>query len=387
MTAADTSDPFDLVVIGGGVMGLFTAYHASGAGRRVTVLERGTIGDPMTASFGRTRSYRRDYLDADYVKLADEAMTLWTEFEQATGTAVLVRCGCMNVATEAVTPELDKTYAALSTAVMVDLDLAPEIVDPAAITGRFPYLVADLAHLDPEAGLVDLRTVTATLTRILAERGVPVLELVEVTAVQEAGDDVVVESSAGTFRAGSVVITAGHGTNDVLALLPGDTLHVPLSRDRPSEAKYFDPPADQRHLFTSDVMPVIAYLDTGVYVHPIVEGVVEHVKVGYYNPPDIPRDRTGVNDIADFVAQCMPGLASATFEDVKDTDGCDYDLVADDDFVMGAVPGHPRVFVGVGWRGTGYKFSPWVGRTMAELASHQETTDDISRFDPSRFAR
>ncbi len=385
MTVTDPSAPLDLLVVGGGVMGLFTAYHASGAGHRVTVLERGTIGDPMTASFGRTRSYRRDYLDPLYVTLADEAMRVWSEFERATGTEVLVRCGCMNIATAAVTPELDKTYAQLSTDVMVELDLAPEVVDPAAIASRFPYLTADLAHLDPEAGLVDLRTVTATLTRVLAERGVDVREGVEVTALYEDGDHVVAESDAGTFRAGAVVVTAGHGTNDVLALLPGESLHVPLSRDRPSEAKYFDPPADRRHLFTSDVMPVIAYLDTGVYVHPIVEGVVDHVKVGYYNPPDIPRDRTGVNDIADFVAQCMPGLADATFEDVEDTDGCDYDLVADDDFVMGAVPGHPRVFVGVGWRGTGYKYSPWVGRTMAELALHDGTTDDISRFDPARF--
>ena len=31
----------DLLVIGGGVMGLFTAYHASRAGQRVVVLERG----------------------------------------------------------------------------------------------------------------------------------------------------------------------------------------------------------------------------------------------------------------------------------------------------------------------------------------------------------
>ena len=376
---------YDLVVIGGGVMGLFTAYHASGAGRTVAVLERGTIGDPMTASFGRTRSYRRDYLDATYVRLADEAMTLWSEFERATGVTALVRCGCMNIATAAVTPDLDSTYARLATAVTESLGFSEEKFDTAGIAERFPYLTADLAHLDPEAGLVDLRTVTATLTRVLAERGVGVHEHVEVTGVADHGDAVVVASSNGQFRAGAVVVTAGHGTNDVLALLDDAPLQVPLSRDRPSEAKYFDPPAERRHLFTSDVMPVIAYLDTGVYVHPIVEGVVDHVKVGYYNPPDIPRDRTGVNDIADFVAQCMPGLADATSTDVADTDGCDYDLVADDDFVMGAVPGHPRVFVGVGWRGTGYKFSPWVGRTMAELAAGEQTTDDISRFDPARF--
>jgi hypothetical protein len=36
--------------------------------------------------------------------------------------------------------------------------------------------------------------------------------------------------------------------------------------------------------------------------------------------------------------------------------------------VLGAVPGVANAFVGVGWRGTGYKFAPWVGRVLAELA-------------------
>jgi glycine/D-amino acid oxidase-like deaminating enzyme len=180
-------------------------------------------------------------------------------------------------------------------------------------------------------------------------------------------------------------VTAGHGTNDLLALLPGCELQVPITKDRPSEAKYFVPPTDRRAQFTSDVMPVVAYLDTGVYVHPIVDGVIDAVKVGYYNPPDIPRDRTGIEDIADFVAQCLPGLADASFSDVSDVDQCDYDLVADDDFVLGAVPGLDNVYVGVGWRGTGYKFAPWVGRVLHQLALQDGTVYDISRFDPARF--
>jgi glycine/D-amino acid oxidase-like deaminating enzyme len=57
-----SDDIADLVVVGGGVMGLFTAYHASQRFERVVVLERGRIGDPLTASYGRTRSFRNDYL-------------------------------------------------------------------------------------------------------------------------------------------------------------------------------------------------------------------------------------------------------------------------------------------------------------------------------------
>jgi glycine/D-amino acid oxidase-like deaminating enzyme len=144
-----------------------------------------------------------------------------------------------------------------------------------------------------------------------------------------------------------------------------------------------------RHRFTSDVMPVIAYLDTGIYLHPIVEGLIDAVKIGYYNPPDLKLaedgPRTSVDSIASFIEQCLPGLAGAQFSKVTDVDQCDYDLVDDDDFVLGAVPGFSNVFVGVGWRGTGYKFSPWVGRVLFELARREGTVYDIGRFDPARF--
>jgi len=381
----ESEDVLDLVVIGGGVMGLFTAYHASAGFGRVAVLERGTIGDPTTASFGRTRSYRKDYLDPMYVRLADEAMTLWTEFERAIGSQVLVRCGCMNIASESITADLADTYAQRSTDTMRGMGVGPTVLHSDEIAVRYPYLRADLAHLDDAAGLVDLAAVTSALTRTLAARKVAVHEKIETSAITPEREFVRVRTDVGDFVARAVVITAGHGTNEVLAMLPGCDLRIPITKDRPSEAKYFVPPPAERHRYTCDAMPVIAYLDTGVYVHPIVEGVVDAVKIGYYNPPDIPRDRTGVADIADFVQQCLPGLADASSSDVLDVDQCDYDLVADDDFVMGAVPGCERVFVGVGWRGTGYKFAPWVGRTLFQLALQDGTVYDIARFDPSRF--
>src|SRR5215218_3779154 len=96
----------DLVVVGGGVMGLFTAFHASERFERIVVLEKGRIGDPTTASYGRTRSFRNDYLDATYARLAHEAFRLWGEFEARTTTDVLVRCGCLNIAKRSVTPNL-----------------------------------------------------------------------------------------------------------------------------------------------------------------------------------------------------------------------------------------------------------------------------------------
>jgi sarcosine oxidase len=142
-----------------------------------------------------------------------------------------------------------------------------------------------------------------------------------------------------------------------------------------------------RDQFVAGAMPAIAYLDAGIYCHPIVDGLAEAVKIGYYNPPDLPRTATAIDSIASFVEQCLPGLEGATVRDVEDVDQCDYDLVADDEFVLGPVADVAGAFVGVGWRGTGYKFAPWVGLVLSELALTGATAYDIARFDPARFQK
>jgi sarcosine oxidase len=377
----------DLLVVGGGVMGLFTAACAAEAGAHVTLLERGRIGDPATASFGRTRSYRSDYLDAEYVRLAREAIRLWEAFEARTGTRALVRCGCMNIAKRSVTPDLGGTYAELSRKLLERLHVPTTAFDRESLRARFPYLDADVGHLEADAGVVDLVAVREALMRVLADRGAEVIEGAAPQRLRAGADGVEAVTAAGTLRAKALVVTAGHGSNDVLARLDGCDLRVPITRDRPTEAKYLVPPADIRHRFTADAMPVIAYLDAGIYCHPIVPGLVEAVKIGYYHPPDLPRGRTGVDDVAGFVERCLPGLRDAEVRDVADVDQCDYDLVADDDFVLGRIPGVLNAFLGVGWRGTGYKFAPWVGRVLADLALQDGTVYDIGRFDPGRFAR
>ena len=107
------------------------------------------------------------------------------------------------------------------------------------------------------------------------------------------------------------------------------------------------------------------------------------MKIGYYNPPDLPaRPRRPSTASRASSSSACPGCAAAAVRDVEDVDQCDYDLVADDDFVLGAIPGFANAFVGVGWRGTGYKFAPWVGRVLAELALQGGTVYDIGRFDP-----
>jgi sarcosine oxidase len=378
-----------LTIVGGGVMGLMTAYYAAPLAQTVTVLDRSRVGDPATASFGLTRSVRNDYRDAEYARLASEARRLWRELERDFGRQLLIDCGCLNLVKASVTPDLDSTYAVESYAVLEQLQLPREALSGAQLRQRFPQFDADGGWLDVDAGFADLAAVTAALREGLRARGVQVAENCEPRGITRSGRTWVVATDDGPVESDVLVVTAGLGTNDVLGLVPGCGVRFPLSADRPVQSKYFIPPAGSRTAFTQDVMPVFAYLDIGIYGHPIYDGKTPGVKIGFYNPPDVARTPNRIGSVEEFVAECVPGLRDAEVVDVATASGVDtcwYDLVADDEFILGAVPGADGLYTGVGFRGTGYKFAPWVGRVLAQLALQRGTVYDIGRFTPARFA-
>ena len=377
-----------LTIIGGGVMGLMTAYYAAPLAEAVTVLEKTRVGDPATASFSLTRSARNDYLDPEYARLAYEARQLWLDLQAGSPEPLLVDCGCLNIAKRSVTPDLASSYALRSYAVLEQLQLRREAFSAAALRRRFPQFAADAGRLDVEAGLVDVPAATRFLQEALRARGVRVAEGTAPRGIARAGGAWNVTTDAGDVASDVLVITAGLGTNDVLGLVPGCSVRFPLRPDRPVQSKYFIPPPGERGRFTEKVLPVFAYLDVGIYGHPLYEGKTPGVKIGFYHPSGVARAPSRIASVEDFVAECMPALRGAEAVDVAEAgaDACFYDLVEDDDFILGPVPGVAGVFTGVGWHGTGYKFAPWAGRVLAQLALQQGTVYDIRRFTPARFA-
>jgi sarcosine oxidase len=370
-------------------MGLMTAYYAAPLASSVTVLDKSRVGDPGTASFGLTRSVRNDYLDPQYSRLAFEARQLWLDLQQRAGQRLLVDCGCLNLAKASVTPDVDASYGAASFAVLEELQLRREALAGPALAERFPQFAADGGWLDVDAGFADLAAVTAMLRSAVPARGAEIREQTEILGISKSVDGWLVETSAGPVESDVLVITAGLGTNELLALIPGCSVRFPLSPDRPVQSKYFIPDPAVRDQYTEDALPVFAYLDVGIYGHPLYAGKTPGVKIGFYHPPDAAVIPSSIKSVEDFVAECMPGLRGAETVDVAEASGvdtCFYDLVGDDDFILGPLPGADGAFVGVGWRGTGYKFAPWVGRVLSQLAVSRGTVYDISRFTPGRFA-
>src|SRR5712692_583018 len=206
----------DLVIIGGGVMGLFTAYAAAPFANKITILEKSCIGDKKTASFGYTRSIRNDYLYPCYARLAYEARRLWLELEQQAPEPFIVNCGCLNIAREDVTPNLSETYAEQSYHTPASLHLRTETFTRDALRRRFPQFDADLGRLDVEAGFLYVPTITRTLLDALQKHRMNIVEEVEVVAIEQQYNSLIVSTAAGQFVTRKLVITAGLCTNDIL---------------------------------------------------------------------------------------------------------------------------------------------------------------------------
>jgi glycine/D-amino acid oxidase-like deaminating enzyme len=376
---------FDLAIIGAGVMGLFTADFAQRRGARVLLLDEWRLGDPRAASFSLTRSIRNDYLDPAYSRLAFEARKLWLDFQRETGESFLIECGCLNLAKASVTPDLSATYAEESYRVLQGLHLQAQAFDGDALRARFPQFDVDMGRLDVEAGFLHVPPITEALLARLHAAGVTPEENTVLNRISRRQGLVAIDTGAGERLAERLVVTTGLGTNAVLARIDGCELRLPLRPDRPSESKYLIPSPEKRAMFTPSRLPVFAYLDVGIYGHPMLEGKTPGVKIGYYNPPDVRRQTTSITSVQSFVEQCMPALMDARVVNVEGADQCSYDLVADDNFILGPIPDVPGAVVGTGWRGTGYKFAPLIGRTLMELALETRTTEDISRFAPERF--
>src|SRR5215510_8764659 len=78
----------DVVIVGGGLLGLATAYALRGR-RDVVVFERDTVGHARAGSHGPTRVFRLGYADERFVRLAQQARASWDALEKEAGVRLL----------------------------------------------------------------------------------------------------------------------------------------------------------------------------------------------------------------------------------------------------------------------------------------------------------
>jgi D-amino-acid dehydrogenase len=112
----------------------------------------------------------------------------------------------------------------------------------------------------------------------------------------------------------------------------------------------------------------------------LVAGATREDGVGY---DDHRATAGGIRAVLDEALHLAPALRAAT---ILETRVGFRPVTADRRPVLGALPGHPNVFVATGHAGYGLEVGPYSGALLAELIAGQAPPFDLTPFAPGRFA-
>jgi sarcosine oxidase len=337
----------DVVILGAGAMGSATAWWLARRGRDVVLLEQFEQGHVNGSSHGSSRIFRLAYYDQAYVRMAQEALPLWREVEADTGRTLLDTTGAIDHGD----PRLVDAVAGALRA----CGAAHEVVPAAAARERWPGMrfEGDVVF-HPDGGRCRADDAVRALQDRAAALGADVRFGTGRTVLRAASRGVEVEAAGETISAPVAVVTAGAWVRDVV----GDEL-APNVTVTQEQIQHFAPREGGKWpSFIHHRQPwVYGLLAPGEGVK-----VAEH-HVGPIVDPDHrpPRDRAAEATVVRYVEQWFPGLDPTPVHVAE----CLYTTTPDESFV---IERRGPVVVGSPCSGHGFKFTPLIGRRLADLA-------------------
>ncbi|MEI7745112.1 MAG: FAD-dependent oxidoreductase [Chloroflexota bacterium] len=384
-----TSPTTDVLVIGGGIMGASIAYHATAAGLRVTVLERGAIaGGTSSACEGNILVSDKAGAELELALLSrriwqDEADNLdpeSIEFDAKEGVVV---------ARHEETASALRDFSARQRSAGVEVtDL-----DPSALIELEPNLARDVAGgaWYPQDAQVQPMLATARLLARARVRGATVQVGTEVTGFLRDGSGRIagVTTASPTLPAVSarwVVNAAGSWAADIGALAGAPLPILP----RRGFLLVTEPlPVIIRHkVYTAEYVANVASGDAGIQTSVVVEGTRSGTILIGSSRERVGYDRTVNVDIvrrlAAQVIDVFPVLAGVTL--LRSYLGfrpyCPDHLP-----VIGEDPRAPGLLHAAGHEGAGICLSAATGHLLAQVMAGLTPDFDLSHFRPDRFAQ
>ncbi|XP_007076127.1 peroxisomal sarcosine oxidase isoform X1 [Panthera tigris] len=383
---AAQKDLYDAIVIGAGIQGCFTAYHLAKHRKRVILLEQFFLPHSRGSSHGQSRIIRRAYPEDFYTQMMDECYQIWAQLEHEAGTQLHRQTGLLLLGMKE-NSELKMIQATLSRQGVEHQCLSAE-----ELKQRFPNVLlarGEVGVLDKSGGVLYADKALRALQDAIRHLGGLVCDGEKVMEIKP-GFPVTVKSTAGSYQAKSLVITAGPWTNQLLRPLgielPLQTLRINVCYWREKVPGSYG---------VSQAFP--CFLGLGLspaphHIYGLPSGEYPGLmKVCYHHGNNVdPEERDcpeAFSDIQDvqilgrFVRDHLPDLEPkpALLEP------CLYTNTPDEHFILDRHPKYDNVVIGAGFSGHGFKLSPVVGKILYELSMKLTPSYDLTPFRMSRF--
>ena len=377
MGEAPLKDSYDVVIIGGGVHGLSTAYYLGKMGLTdVAVLDKDYLGGGASAR--STAIIRSNYLTAEAIPFFRESHKLYQGLASDLGFNLLFdEMGRLDIGHSESSVYWLRLRAEFNQLLGVDSRIIgpaeiKELVPPIDLREGKPLpIMAALYH--PPAGVVRHDAVVWGMARGADRAGVELHPFTEVTGItRENGRVTGVETPSGRVGAGVVVSATAGWTSTITAMVD---LDVPIVTF-PLQACVTEPVKPYVHT-------TISSADLHVYVYQTDRG--ELVIGGPVDPYSTYSQKSTLDMLHELAASTLELLPELRDINILRQWAGLCDMTPDYAPIMGTVDGLDGFILSCGWGTWGFKAAPASGKTTAELIATGKTPDLIENFSLHRF--
>ncbi|MBX3562721.1 MAG: FAD-dependent oxidoreductase [Sphingomonas sp.] len=358
--------PWDVVVVGAGVFGAWTARKLQDMGQRVQLLDAWGPAHARASSGGESRMTRGAYgADRVYTRMARDSLADWRALSARAGLPVFHQTGVLFFFPEA-DPFLEETMR-----VHRDMGLPTQLLETAELQRRFPQIAFDgiaAGLFEPDFGALMARRAVQTLVDEFVRTGGDYRQ-VQVQPPSGSGERLthVVTSAGERIAAGRFVFACGPWLGRVFPDLLGPRI-FPTRQ----EVFFFAPPAGDRHYLPGQ-LPGWADFNGGDIYYGFPDLETRGFKIAHdaHGPPIDPDsgDRNpsaeALANVRAYMARRFPALAERPLSEAR---VCQYENSSNGDLLIDRHPAFDNVvLVGAG-SGHGFKHGPAVGDYAANLS-------------------
>ncbi len=356
----------DVIVIGAGVFGAWTAWHLLKLGRKVLLLDAWGPAHARASSGGESRMTRTVYgRDEIYTRFAWESLDEWRWLSGRSGLPIFHPAGVLFLFGRR------EPYVTQSIEVHQRVGIALEVLDRAALAKRYPQIALDgveLGLFEHDRGVLMARRAVQTLVHEFVAAGGEYRQAAVLPPKADASFDSIQTRDGESLRASRFVFACGPWLPKVFPDVLG-------SRIFPTRQEVFFFAAEAGDTrFLPAHLPGWADFNEGdiYYGMPDLEarGVkIAHDKHGPAIDPDT-GDRTpspqAIADVREFIEHRLPALANRPLVESR---VCQYENSSNGDFLIDRHPQWEHVVLLGGGSGHGFKHGPAVGRYAAQLVN------------------